>query len=84
VLRAIDEGEESVAVKIGRNGTTTTNHLTHRSSQPLAVMKSTFDFMKQSRMFAKLAPAQRWLSSVSLGRALFSLRRDRRNVSGDL
>jgi len=32
-------------------------HLTNRSSQPLAVVKSTFDFMKQLSMFAALAAA---------------------------
>jgi hypothetical protein len=31
--------------------------LTKRSSQPLAVVKFTFDFMKQFPMFAALAPA---------------------------
>jgi hypothetical protein len=31
--------------------------LTNRSSQPLAVVISTFDFMKQSPEFATLAPA---------------------------
>jgi hypothetical protein len=31
------------------------NHLTNRSSQPLAVVKSTFDFMKQFLVFATLA-----------------------------
>jgi hypothetical protein len=30
-------------------------------------VKSTFDFMKQFSMFATLAPASGWLSSVSLG-----------------
>jgi len=31
--------------------------LTRRSSQPLAVAMRTFDFMKQSLVFATLAPA---------------------------
>jgi hypothetical protein len=33
------------------------NHLTNRWSQPLAAVKSTFDFMKQSWMFATFASA---------------------------
>ena len=32
-------------------------HLTNRWSQPLAVVKSTFDFVKLFSMFATLAPA---------------------------
>ncbi len=32
-------------------------HLTNRSSQPLAAVKSTFDFMEQFPEFATLAPA---------------------------
>jgi len=32
-------------------------HLTDRWSQPLTVVMSTFDFMKQFPMFAVLAPA---------------------------
>jgi hypothetical protein len=35
----------------------TIRHLTNRWSQPLAVAKSTFDFMKQFSMFAVLATA---------------------------
>jgi hypothetical protein len=35
----------------------THKHLTNRSSQPLAAVKSTFDFMKQFSMFAALAAA---------------------------
>jgi hypothetical protein len=34
-----------------------TYHTASRSSQPMAVVKSTFDFMKQFPMFATLAPA---------------------------
>jgi len=34
-----------------------TSHLTNRCSQPLAVVKSTFDFMKQFSMFGTLAVA---------------------------
>jgi len=34
-----------------------TSHLTNRWSQPLAVVKSTFDFMKPFSMFATLAAA---------------------------
>jgi len=33
------------------------SHLTNRWSQPLAGVKSTFDFMKQYSMFAALAAA---------------------------
>jgi hypothetical protein len=33
------------------------NHLTNLSSQPLAVVKSTFDFMKEFSMFATLTAA---------------------------
>jgi hypothetical protein len=32
-------------------------HLTNRSSQPLAVVTPTFDFMKLLSVFAMLAPA---------------------------
>jgi len=35
----------------------TTNDLTNRWSQPLAVVMTTFDFMKQFQMFATLAAA---------------------------
>jgi hypothetical protein len=35
----------------------TPKDLTNRWSQPLAVAKSTFNFMKQLSMFATLAPA---------------------------
>jgi hypothetical protein len=34
-----------------------TPHLTNRWSQPLAIVMTTFDFMKQSSMFATLAAA---------------------------
>jgi hypothetical protein len=34
-----------------------TNHLTNRWSQPLAAVKSAFDFMKQFQMFVTLAAA---------------------------
>jgi hypothetical protein len=34
-----------------------TKHLTNRWSQPLAVVMSTFDFMKQFSMFATLSAA---------------------------
>ena len=34
-----------------------TNDLTNRWSQPLAVVKSTFNFMKQLSILATLAPA---------------------------
>jgi len=50
-----------------RSGAFVENGLTHRRSQPLAVVKSTFDFMKRFSMFATLATARRRLSSVSLG-----------------
>ena len=41
--------------------------LTNRSSQPLAVVMTMFDFMKQFSMFAAPPARQRWLSSLSLG-----------------
>ena len=41
-------------------------HLTNRSSQPLAVVKSTFDFMKHFSMFDTLALASGGSASVSL------------------
>jgi hypothetical protein len=37
-------------------GLSTFNRLTHRCSEPLAAVKSTFDFMKQFSMFATLGP----------------------------
>jgi hypothetical protein len=38
-------------------GSSPHQRLTNRSSQPLAVAKSTFDFMKQFREFVTLAAA---------------------------
>jgi hypothetical protein len=42
-------------------------HLTNRWSQPLAAVKSTFNFMKQFQVFATLAVASGGSASVSLG-----------------
>jgi hypothetical protein len=39
-----------------------TQRLTNRSSQPLAIAMSTFNFMKSLPMFATLAPASGGLS----------------------
>jgi hypothetical protein len=49
----------AVWVVIGIDPVIVTGHrrLTNRSSQPLAAVKSTVNFMKQSLMFATLAPA---------------------------
>jgi len=52
--------------------------LTNRSSQPLAVGISIFDFMKQLSMFATLAPAVAQLRLVR--RMTRFLLRDRKSV----